>query len=40
MDWELKTFHGDEYSIKNGFSQNAYLIEEKNRSGRYCVVAA
>ncbi len=29
MDWELKTFHGDEYSIKNGSSQNAYLIEEE-----------
>lgn len=28
MDWELKTFHGDEYSIMNGSSQNAYLIEE------------
>lgn len=29
MDWELKTFHGDEYSIMNGSSQNAYLIEEE-----------
>lgn len=28
MDWELKQFHGDEYSVKNGSSQNAYLIEE------------
>jgi len=28
MDWELETFHGDEYSISNGSSQNAYLIEE------------
>jgi flavorubredoxin/rubredoxin len=28
MDWELETFHGDEYSINNGSSQNAYLIEE------------
>lgn len=28
MDWELETFHGDEYSIENGSSQNAYLIEE------------
>jgi len=28
MDWELKKFHGDEYSIINGSSQNAYLIEE------------
>ena len=29
MDWELETFHGDEYSITNGSSQNAYLIEEE-----------
>ena len=28
IDWELETFHGDEYSILNGSSQNAYLIEE------------
>lgn len=29
MDWELETFHGDEFSINNGSSQNAYLIEEE-----------
>ena len=29
MDWELENFHGDEYSIYNGSSQNAYLIEEE-----------
>lgn len=29
MDWELQTFHGEEYSITNGSSQNAYLIEEE-----------
>lgn len=29
IDWELQTFHGDEYSIMNGSSQNAYLIEEE-----------
>ncbi|MDL2253930.1 MBL fold metallo-hydrolase [Ruminococcaceae bacterium OttesenSCG-928-I18] len=28
IDWELETFHGDEYSIFNGSSQNAYLIQE------------
>jgi len=28
IDWELKTFHGDDYSINHGSSQNAYLIEE------------
>ena len=31
MDWELNTFHGEDYSITNGSSQNAYLVtEEKN----------
>lgn len=29
MDWELETFHGDDYSIMNGSSQNAYLVEEE-----------
>jgi flavorubredoxin len=29
MDWELESFHGDDYSIYNGSSQNAYLIEEE-----------
>lgn len=29
MDWELEMFHGDEYSILNGSSQNAFLIEEE-----------
>lgn len=29
IDWELKTFHGDDYSIMNGSSQNAYIIEEE-----------
>lgn len=28
-DWELKKFHGDDYSIFNGSSQNAYLVEEE-----------
>ncbi len=28
IDWELQTFHGTDYSIKNGSSQNAYLIQE------------
>ena len=28
MDWELETFHGEDYSVFNGSSQNAYLIEE------------
>lgn len=29
MDWELDKFHGDDYSIINGSSQNSYLIEEE-----------
>ncbi len=29
IDWELETFHGDDFSIMNGSSQNAYLIEEE-----------
>lgn len=28
IDWELESFHGDDYSILNGSSQNAYLVEE------------
>ena len=27
IDWELESFHGDDYSIMNGSSQNAYLID-------------
>ena len=29
LDWELDRFHGDDYSIFNGSSQNAYLIQEE-----------
>lgn len=29
IDWELETFHGDDYSIMNGSSQNSYLVEEE-----------
>ncbi len=29
IDWELEQFHGDDYSIINGSSQNSYLIEEE-----------
>lgn len=29
IDWELESFHGDDYSIMNGSSQNAYLIQEE-----------
>lgn len=29
LDWELEAFHGDDYSILNGSSQNAYLIQEE-----------
>lgn len=29
IDWELETFHGSDYSINHGSSQNAYLIQEE-----------
>ncbi len=29
IDWELESFHGADYSINNGSSQNAYLIQEE-----------
>ena len=31
VDWELKKFHGDEFTTNHGSTYNAYLIqEEKN----------
>ena len=31
IDWELRKFHGDEYSTRKGTSYNSYLVrEEKN----------
>jgi len=29
IDWELRQFHGADYSVGHGSSQNAYLIEEE-----------
>ena len=29
VDWELKTFHGDELSTFRGSSYNSYLIRDK-----------
>lgn len=29
IDWELQKFHGEDYTIANGSSQNAYLIQEE-----------
>lgn len=29
IDWDLTTFHGEDYSVLNGSSQNAYLIQEE-----------
>ena len=29
IDWELKTFHGEEYSTDKGTSYNSYLIEDE-----------
>ena len=28
IDWELRKFHGDEYSTHRGSSYNSYLIKE------------
>ena len=28
IDWELRKFHGDEYSTHRGSTYNAYLIKE------------
>ncbi len=28
-DWELKKFHGDEFTTTNGSSYNAYLIQDE-----------
>ncbi|MBT3318389.1 MAG: anaerobic nitric oxide reductase flavorubredoxin [Clostridia bacterium] len=29
VDWELRRFHGEEYSTDNGSSYNSYLVEEE-----------
>lgn len=29
IDWELREFHGSDFSVHNGSSQNAYLIKEE-----------
>ena len=29
IDWELKKFHGDEYSVERGSSYNSYLIRDE-----------
>ncbi|HLR20542.1 MAG TPA: hypothetical protein VK087_00920 [Tissierellaceae bacterium] len=29
IDWELRSFHGDEYSTDRGSSYNAYLIRDE-----------
>lgn len=29
IDWELTEFHGSDFSINHGSSQNAYLIQEE-----------
>ena len=38
IDWELERFHGDDYSIMNGSSQNAYLASScrNNTLGNIC----
>jgi flavorubredoxin len=39
VDWELRKFHGEELSTHRGSSYNSYLIQEKNRVGRYCLAS-
>jgi flavorubredoxin len=29
VDWELRKFHGDEYSTHKGSTYNSYLIQEE-----------
>ncbi|HHX50869.1 MAG TPA: anaerobic nitric oxide reductase flavorubredoxin, partial [Clostridia bacterium] len=29
IDWELRTFHGQEYSTHRGSSYNSYLIRDE-----------
>ncbi len=29
IDWELRRFHGDEYSTHRGSSYNSYLIQDE-----------
>ncbi len=29
IDWELRTFHGEEYSTNKGSSYNSYLIRDE-----------
>ena len=36
IDWELKKFHGDEYSTHQGSSYNSFLVrDEKISVNRY-----
>ena len=32
VDWELRKFHGNEYSTHKGSTYNSYLIKKKKRS--------
>ena len=31
IDWDLRKFHGDEYSTNRGTSYNSYLIKEEKK---------
>ena len=35
-DWELRKFHGDEYSTHRGSTYNAYLIKEEKAAAFGC----
>ena len=36
-DWELRTFHGEEYSTHRGSSYNSYLVRDENCTYRHSV---
>lgn len=37
IDWELRSFHGKEYSTYKGSSYNSYLIKDEKCTYRYCL---
>lgn len=38
IDWELRKFHGDEYSTHRGSSYNSYLVKDKKIALYYLVM--
>ena len=35
IDWELRKFHGDEYSTHRGSTYNSYLIKEEKTAASH-----